>query len=112
MDPPATKPATSTFIYFHPAGLRKGVKLIHKLTYGNVDIQLANKAAILQAVNDKHGSFLESGMSIQVAGKSAVVRLKVPPINIQAPWADSEPAVREGIWAAKLLNLWAKRAAL
>lgn len=112
MDKPDAKPATSTFIRFRPAWLPKGVNLIHKLTYGNVDIQLAGKGTALEAVNKKFGALLEPRMSIEAAGKSAVIRVRVPSIDIQAPFTESEPAVKEGIWAAKLLSLWAKRASL
>lgn len=66
----------------------------------------------LEAVNKKFGALLEPGMSIEAAGKSAVIRVRVPSIDIQAPFTESEPAVKEGIWAAKLLSLWAKRASL
>lgn len=51
-------------------------------------------------------------MTVEVAGKSAVIRITVPPIDLRAPFIESEPAVKEGIWAAKLLNVWSKRAGL
>lgn len=110
MPRPEVKPATSTFIYFRPASLPSGATLVHKLPYGNVDIQLAGKAATIDDVNTKYGPLLEPGMSVEAAGKSAVIRLTVPPIDMRAPFLDSEGAVREGIWAAKLLNVWFKRA--
>lgn len=112
MPRPGVKPASSTFIYFKPAGLPKGATLVHKLPYGNVDIQLAGKAAAIDEVNKQYGTLLEPGMTVEAAGKSAVIRLTVPPIDMRAPFLDSEPAVREGIWAAKLLNVWSKRVGL
>lgn len=47
MPRPEVKPAASNFIYFKPAGLANGVSLVHKLPYGNVDIQLAGKAQVV-----------------------------------------------------------------
>lgn len=110
MAQPDAKPATSGFVHFRPAGFPKNARLIHKAPYGVVDIQLAGKAADLAELAAALGPWLEPGMVLQSAGKSAVVRLSVPPIDIRAPFAEVESAVREGIWAAKLLNLWAKRA--
>jgi hypothetical protein len=110
MPRPEVKPANSAFIYFRPAGLPRGVTLVHKLTYGYVDLQLAGKAATIDDVKAKYDPLLEPGMSVEAAGKSAVIRLTVPPIDMRAPFLDSEGAVREGIWAAKLINVWFKRA--
>jgi hypothetical protein len=107
---PDMKPATSGFIYFRPCELPKGAILVHKVPYGNVDIQLAGKAGELQKLSQKYGPLLEPGMTLEAASKSAAIRISVPPIDMRAPFADSQPAVREGIWAAKLLHVWAKRA--
>lgn len=109
---PDAKPAGSTFTYFRPSNLPKGVALLHKVSDGNVDLQLAGMASALKSLREKYGGFLEPGMTLEVASKSAVFRLTVPPIDIRAPFQDSEPALREGIWAAKLLNVWAKRAGI
>lgn len=109
MPKPGVKPVNSTFIYFHPTGFPSGVMLVHKVGYGHVDIQLAGKAATIEEVNRKYGPFLQPGMTVQAAGKSAAIRLKIAPIDIHAPLPKSGGAVREGIWAAKLLNVWFKR---
>ena len=105
MPKPETKPELSGFIAFQPAVLPKGVKLIHKVRYGNVDIQFAGKAEEVDALKTLYGTLPER-MHIEAAGKSAVVRLDVPCIDMSAPFLDSETAVREAIWAAKLLLVW------
>lgn len=110
MAKPDVKPATSSFIFFRPANFTKHAILVHKVPYGNVDIQLAGKAGELAKLNLKFGPLLEPGMTLEAANKSAVIRIAIPPIQMRAPFSDSESAVREGIWAAKLLNVWAKRA--
>ena len=106
MPKPTVKAETSAFVFFRPSALPKGVKLIHKARYGNVDIQFDGRAAQIDAITAKYGPRLEPGMSITQAGKSAVVRIEVPTIDLTAPFADSEATAREGIWAARLLLLW------
>jgi len=106
MPKPTVKAETSAFVFFRPSLLPKGVKLIHKARYGNVDIQFDGRAAQIDEITAKYGPRLEPGMSIIQAGKSAVVRIEVPTIDLTAPFADSEAAAREGIWAARLLLLW------
>lgn len=105
---PTVKPETSGFIHFRPSVFPKGIKLTHKAMYGNVDIQFDGKAGEIEQLTAQYGQLLEPGMTIQRASKSAVIRIEVPIIDLTAPFPESEPAVREGIWAAKLLLLWYK----
>ncbi len=109
MKRPDAKPATSTFIYFHPAGLPKGIHLVHKFSFGIVDLQFAGMAAELKSLREKYGPLLEPAMRFDVAGKSAAVRLTVPPIDVRAPFTESEDAVKEGLEAAQRLSAWAGR---
>ena len=83
-------------------------RLIHKVRHGNVDIQFDGRVHQLEEIVSRCESLLEPGMAIQKAGKSAVVRIEVPTIDMAAPFLESEPAVRESVWAAKLLLLWYK----
>jgi len=106
MPKPTLKAETSAFIFFKPSGLPSGTRLIHKARYGNVDIQFDGKAGQIFKLTAKYGPLLEPGMALQTANKSAVVRIEVPVIDLTAPFSESEPAVREGIWASKLLLLW------
>jgi hypothetical protein len=109
MPRPGAKPATSTFIYFHPHNLPRGVKLIHKALHGNVDLQFAGMANNLDVFQAQYGNLIEPGMVIESASKSGVIRINVPEIDPTAPFPDSEPAVREALWAAKLLLLWYRK---
>lgn len=111
MKKPGVKPATSAFIHFYPSGLPRGATVIHKVPYGNVDIQFAGKAKQVGTLADRYGKNLQAGMKICAAGKSAVIRLEVPEVDIAAPFDEIEGALREGIWAARHLLLWFKTAA-
>jgi len=108
MPRPGIKPETSGFIFFRPSALQKGTRLIHKIPYGHVDIQFDGRADEIDVIRTTYAAFLEPGMSIQKASKSAVLRIEVPAIDMSAPFLDSEAAVREAIWAAKLLYVWYK----
>jgi hypothetical protein len=106
MPKPAIKPATSAFVFFRPAGFPRGIKLIHKVPYAHVDIQFDGMASQITRLTRRYGPHLQHGMALEKASKSAVVRIQVPSIDMTAPFQESEPAVREGIWAAKLLFVW------
>jgi hypothetical protein len=109
MPRPGIKPATSAFIYFRPIALPKDVRLVHKMPYGNVDLQFAGMAKEIKALQNRYAPLLEPGMEIVPASKSAAVRIAVPEIDLASPFPASEQAVREGIWAARLLLLWFKK---
>jgi len=108
MPRPGIKPETSGFVFFRPSALRKGIQLVHKVPYGHIDIQFGGKADDVDAIRTRYTASLAPGMSIEKASKSAVVRIEVPAIDMSAPFLDSEAAVREAIWAAKLLYVWYK----
>jgi len=72
----------------------------------HVDLQFERKGSEIDSMIERYGPSLEPGMAIQKAYKSAVVRIEIPRVDVSAPFLESEPAVREAIWAAKLLLLW------
>lgn len=107
MPRPDIKPTKSGFIRFKPAGLRQGVKLLHKVRYGNVDLQFAGMGERVGELEQRYRGRLEPGMFVEGAGKSAVVRVLVPRIDMSAPFGDTEAAVRKGLESAlRLLELY------
>ena len=106
MPKPGDKPATSSFLRFRPSGLPKGVALLHKVPYGNVDLQFAGKAGQIDAFVAEYGSKLERGMSIEPANKSLVVRIAVPPVPLESSFPAVRSKVRDGLKAASLLLRW------
>ncbi len=109
MPRPGPKPAISNFIYFRPRGLPPDAKLIHKVLYGHVDIQFAGRAEDIDALEREYSGILEEGMHIQRAGKSAVIRMCVPEMDMTAPFAESLPHVRQSLAAATQLLNWHRR---
>lgn len=106
MPEPDTKPATSGFIAFRPAGLPDGYELLHKLPYGHVDLQIRGGAARISSIRSAYESFLGSGMRIERASKSAVIRISVPKIQFRTSFGNVEAEVKEGIAAAQRLLNW------
>lgn len=109
MPQPDTKPATSGFLRFRAVALPRGIELIHKVPYGNVDLQFAGIASRADEFVRRFIDKLEPGMQIQRANKSLVVRISVPKIELKSPFQSSEESVRKGIQAAKQLLAWYDR---
>lgn len=106
MPAPGSKPATSGFIRFRPAHLPSGVKLLHKVPHGNVDLQFSGMATRAGEFARAHAGKLTAGMRLEVAGKSLVVRIAVPVVALEAPFESSAAAVREALSAAQRLLCW------
>jgi hypothetical protein len=67
---------------------------------------MGNKIAELE---QRYGNRLAGGMEIERASKSAVIRLRVPEIDIMADFSKSKDAVRKALRAALKLLDWYKR---
>lgn len=107
MADPRDRPATSWFIYFRPFGLAPGVSLLHKLPYGNVDLQFARMGDGVADIERQYRPYLEPDMRVDRASRSAVVRIAVPKIDMTTPFSTSKAAVEAGIEAAaRLLALY------
>ncbi|MBL1150330.1 MAG: hypothetical protein HND42_09010 [Armatimonadetes bacterium] len=114
MPRPEPKGKAATFIRFNADGLLKDNTLMHKVSRKNescdfVDLQFANRGNDIELFRREYGHQIEPGMRIEQTNKSAVVRIEVPKIDVTVPFEESEIAVREGLWAAKLLLVWYKQ---
>ena len=103
-------PAGSHFIVFRPLALPKSVKLKHKVGYGHVDLEFRGMGNRLEEMERLYGRSLPSGARIEKAAKSAVVRIRVEPIDMtNADFRTSEALARKGIeTAASLLDWYTK----
>lgn len=109
MTEPGPKPASSGFIYFRPPNLGKHICIVHKTRHGHVDLQFYRMGRKLQALRDKLGSYLQSKMTIQRASESAVIRIKVPKLNISADLQIQLEAVTECLKQAAALLAWYRK---
>jgi hypothetical protein len=103
---PAGKPAKSSFLYFQPYELPKGVRLCHKVTRGNVDLQFAGLGERTNQLRKKLEGFLEKKMEVVKIEKSAAVRLHVTRMDINSELERNVELMTTGILAAKHLLAW------
>lgn len=82
MPMPGMKPSGSSFVYFYPPGLPSRLSLIHKFTYGNIDLQIADAANKTGIVRQTLNGIITNQFTIQQTGKSAVIRKKVPVLDL------------------------------
>lgn len=108
--PKAEIPASSNFILFRPADLPRSVSLMHKVTYGNVDLQFAGMGERLAEMEEQYRQFLLPSMRIERANKSAVIRIRVEPADMTTTaFCDCEGTMRKGIEAAVILMEWYRK---
>lgn len=106
MKKPRRTPSSSNFIHFRPDAVPAGVKLVHKMSYGNVDLQFAGMGNRLTQLRDLLGNSLGKGMFIEKANRSAVIRIIVPVLNISGEFGKQREKVRLALQAAKRLLVW------
>jgi len=103
---PEKKPAAAGFVHFHPVGLPKGAKLVHKLRHGKVDLQFTGGAARVPELQRVIEPLLKPGMALARAGKSVAVRIAVPAVDAARGMDAQQPAVAAGLAAARRLRAW------
>jgi hypothetical protein len=100
------KPSRASFAHYRPTDLPPQTKIVHKLRRSGVDLQLAGLGRRVNEVHRTLGGFLEADMVIERASESAVVRIRVPKVEPQMPFAPQRSAVLPGIEAARRLHDW------
>jgi hypothetical protein len=111
--PKAEIPGDSHFIGFRPALLPAGVSLWHKVAYGHVDLQFAGMGDKLAELEQLYRSSLLPSMRVEKAAKSAVIRVRVEPVDMTATaFSNAETSIRQGIQAASLLLDWYSKVCL
>lgn len=101
------RPAGSTWVQFYPdVGMPKHIGLWHKAAeIFTADLSFRNTR--VEALHEAIGDAVEAGMSIEQAQKSAVVRLRTPPLSVIAGAQAQQAAIREGLAAAdRLLSFY------
>ena len=104
------RPGGSGRVYFKtPVLSAMRCDVAHKTGRGIVDLHLRARGNRLAVVESVLRSVLEPDMSVELAAKSAAVRIKVPVLERQNPAGQQADAIRHGLGAAKRLADWAER---
>ena len=103
---PGSKPSHSSFIYFLPPSLPPHVDLYHKVVYGHVDLQFGGMGMRTAEIQHELGAHLSPEMSIERASKSAVVRVRVPHIDMTEDLLALEERMTRGIRVVQTLLQW------
>lgn len=106
MPTPGKKPSGSSFIYFYPPDFPSRFSLIHKFTYGNIDLQIANVASKTGLVRQSLSSIITDQFTIQQAGKSAVIRKKAPVLDLNRTVESQLNKVTQSIHEVNKIYKW------
>jgi hypothetical protein len=110
MPPTGERGKESQWVYFRPATIQRGVKLIHKMPRGSVDLELTGYGDQIVAFKQKYDSSLDGDMQIVPVGrKSLAVQIRVPSFGAEMPFSVCESAALEGVHAAARLLKWYER---
>lgn len=110
MPPPKEQvPGRSNFVFFRPAALPVDVRLKHKVGAGHVDLEFRGKGDQLADLYAREGG-LPPGAKIKTAGKSAVVRCYVDPVDMtHEAFSERKETIAKGIGAAAILLEWYRK---
>ena len=108
--PKAGIPRTSHFIRFLPATLPSSVTLFHKVGHGHVDLQFVGMGQGLAKMERLYLKSLIPPMRIERAEKSAVIRIRVEPVDMSCTsFAHCKAKMGRGLRAAVSLLNWYER---
>lgn len=100
MSRPRPKPASSTWLGCRPHGMPADRYIWHKMDKGRVDLEIMGAASSVEALSAAYKLLLSSDTEIAKAGKSAAVRIQVPPLDVLADFAGQIDGARAGMRAA------------
>ena len=99
-------PVGSSWIFFKPNSLKKGLCLIHKANHGYVDLEFTGKGEQIDILQNKYGSVLKKEMLLEKTNKSAVIRLPVKPLNTQGDFNKQKDFAIAALQKAQELLAW------
>lgn len=85
----------------------------HKTERGYVDLTIDRFGErivnVEKLLTDTVGDYLKEGISVQKTGRSASVRLEVPPVDVHLPFEEQVDSVEKGFSAVRILSDIAKK---
>jgi len=103
MKRPGSKPSNADWPVFKPDNMTKGFSIVHKLSRGDLDLQISGAAASLNLLKEH---ITDSDITVEKANKSAAVRIKVPGVDCHQSFDSQIAVVDQGMKAAvRLLTI-------
>ena len=106
MPKPGKKPSGSSFINFTPSELSSGYKLVNKVTFGVIDLQIAGLSKHTGDFRAEFNQNIDHSYEVVKAGKSVSIRKDVPRLDIQASVLKQEDKIRPIIEEVLDLYTW------
>lgn len=99
------RPAGSTWVMFYPESLAKEIDLVHQLTAGLVKVFFNGLAESFDTLKEKYRSKLPGNASIDVAGKSVAISMKVPKVDpLTVSFLEQQDKVEQALQSLVLLE--------
>ena len=104
MERPGIKPSSSSFVYFHPKWLPEGMRLIHKMEKGYLDLELSGRVAEYETLMQKYASVLSSGIELVKTNKSLSFRVEIPALSFEKNLDDQEDIMIRLVGGVRVLK--------
>ncbi len=92
------RPAGSTWVMFYPKSLPKEISLVHQLTAGFVKVFFNGQVESFDRLREKFSSKLPDDASIDIAGKSVAISMKVPKVDpLSISFSEQTEAIVEAL---------------
>ncbi len=103
---PKAKPQTSSFVYFKSDWIPKGMRLIHKMEKGVLDLELTGKADEYENMLNTYRNVLNDQINIVVTNKSLCFRVDVETLLIKEGFSSQPQKVNDMIKKYYVLKNW------
>lgn len=103
---PKVKPQTSSFVYFKSDWIPKGMRLIHKMEKGVLDLELTGKADEYENMLNTYRNVLNDQINIVVTNKSLCFRVDVETLLIKEGFSSQPQKVNDMIKKYYVLKNW------
>ena len=106
MPKPKAKPQTSSFVYFKSEWIPSGMRLIHKMEKGVLDLEITGKADQYENLFNKYKDTLGDEIDIVITNKSLCFRIETEHLSIKDSFDDQISCMRKMIDRYSILKKW------
>lgn len=106
MPDPKGRPPGSTFVFFKPDELPRGLLLVHKFRHGHVDIEFKGWGSRIGELRTQLQPVIPDGTSLVQASKSVALRRLVEPVTVTLSEDEQTRRLLSAIDAVRCLWRW------